>query len=85
MTDFTDEIDQDREPLDERAIAQLGLTNAEVIELYGGSEEYLKSVELSQAVAKVAAENAKLTVVEYAAQIRADIADHEATGKPLFV
>jgi hypothetical protein len=85
MTDFTDETGQDREPLDEHAIAQLSLTNAEVIELYCGKEKYLKSAELSQAVAKVAAENAKLTAAEYAAQIRADIAEHEATGKPLFL
>jgi len=85
MTDFTDETGQDREPLDEHAIAQSSLTNAEVIELFGGEAEYREFAELSQAMAKVAEENAKLTAAEYAAQIRADIAEHEATGKPLFV
>lgn len=61
------------------------MTVNEVIELYGGEERYRKFAELSQAVAKGAEENAKLTPVEYAAQIRADIAEHEATGKSLFL
>jgi hypothetical protein len=85
MSNFTDESDQDREPLDERAIAQSSLTNAEVIELFGGEERYQKFAELSQTVAKVAEKNSKLTPKEYSAQIRADIVDHEATNKPLFV
>jgi hypothetical protein len=85
MTDLTDEKSQDREPLDEHAVAQSSLTNAEVIELFGGEEEYRKFSELSQVLATIAEENAKLIAAEYAAQVRADIAEHEATGKPLFV
>jgi hypothetical protein len=60
------------------------MTVNEVIELYGDEERYRKFAELSQAVAKATGENAKLTPEEYVAQIRADIAEHEATGKPLF-
>jgi hypothetical protein len=52
--------------------------------LYVDEERYQKFAELSQAVTKVAEENTKLTTDEYVAQIRADIANHEATGKPLF-
>jgi hypothetical protein len=40
---------------------------------------------LYDALVTVAKENAKLTPAEFAAQIRADIAEHEATGKSLFV
>jgi transcriptional antiterminator len=43
------ETGQDRKPLDERAIALFGLTNAEVIELFGGEEEYREFSELLQA------------------------------------
>jgi hypothetical protein len=85
MTNFTDKSNKDRESLNERAVAQFSLTNAEVIALHGGEEEYRKFAKLSQMIANVADRNAKLTAAEYAAQIRADIAEHEATGKPLFV
>jgi hypothetical protein len=36
------------------------------------------------AVPKVAEENSMLTLAEYSAQDRADIAEHEATGNPCF-
>jgi hypothetical protein len=81
----TDKSNQNREPLDERAIAAYKPTNAEVIALHGGIADYRKFAQLSQAIASVAEHNAKLSPAEYAAQIRVDIAEHEATGKPLFV
>jgi len=40
---------------------------------------------LYDVLVKVAEENTKLTPAEYAAQIRADIAEYETTGKSLFV
>ncbi|MBA6352489.1 hypothetical protein [Colwellia sp. BRX9-1] len=71
--------------VDERVVKQSSLTNTEVIELFFGEEEYRKLAKLSQAVVKVAEENVKLIAAEYAAQVTADIAEHESTGKPLFV
>lgn len=45
---------------------------------------YIKQ-SLYNALVKVAEENAKLIPAEYAAEIRADISEFEATGKSLFV
>ena len=71
--------------LQERRSPKSEETCADLIACFGGLEEYKKQAQLSQVVARIASENAKLSPAEYVAKNKAILDKENADGKPVFI